>query len=183
MTAKQLESLLEELGACSGAREWQRGKSLAVAWNTCERGDHLLWFAMRMAGRKGWPTRKQVILAACDCAELALAVAPKNEKAPANAISTVRRWARGKATLREVRAAADACANAATYAAATYAAANTAYYAYATYAAYCAANAAAYAANAAAYAAASGNHLGVLKHCADLVRKRLKIPTGKLKKK
>ncbi len=70
--AEQFENLLHELGACSSAVEWAHGKTLHIVWNTCTRGDWLLWLAGKMADKKGWPTRKQLVLAACACAEQAL---------------------------------------------------------------------------------------------------------------
>ena len=144
MDAKQFEDLLHELGACSSAVEWAHGKTLHVVWNTCNRGNWLLWLVGKMADENGWPTRKQLVLAACACAEQALKYVPKGEDRPKKAIQTARAWARGKATIKEVRNAAYAA-----YAScAAYAAADAAYAS-----AYYAANAADYAANAAAYAA------------------------------
>ena len=125
MDAKQFEDLLHELGACSSAVEWAHGKTLHVVWNTCNRGDWLLWLVGKMADKNGWPTRKQLVLAACACAEQALKYVPKGEDRPKKAIQTARAWARGKATIKEVRNAAYAA-----YAAA-YAAANAAYASYA----------------------------------------------------
>ena len=189
MKAKEFEALLNELGACSSAIGWAHGKTLHVVWETCDRGDWLLWLAGKMADKKGWPTRKQVVLAACACAETALKYVPKGEDRPKKAIQTARAWARGKATLEEVRAAAYAAAYAAAaYAAAAYAAAYAADAAAAAYAAYAYADAAAsaaaeaayaaadaaYAAHAAAYAAAA--YADALADCAKLVRKHLKEP-------
>ena len=149
MNAEQFENLLHELDACSLAVEWAHGKTLHVVWNTCNRGDWLLWLAGKMADKKGWPTRKQLVLAACACAEQALKYVPKSEERPKKAIQIARAWARGKATIEEVRNAADA-----------------AYAAYAADAAY-----AAYAASA-AYAAYAAS----LKDSADIVRKLIKEP-------
>ena len=108
MTAKKFEELLNELGACSSAVEWAHGKTLHVFWKTCQRGDLLLWLAGKMADKKGWHTRKQIVLAACVCAETALKYAPKGEERPKKAIQTARAWAKGKATIEEVWAAAAA---------------------------------------------------------------------------
>ena len=133
MNAKQFAALLVELKACSEAREWASGKSLAAVWKTCKRGDWLLWLCGKMADKPNWPTRKEVVLAACDCAELSLKHVPEGEERPRKCLETVRAWAAGNATIDEVRtakrdaanAAADAAAYAA-YAAAAYAA-NAAY--------------------------------------------------------
>lgn len=110
MNAKELSQLLVKLGACSEAVRLAEGKSLRQAWKGSQRADWMLWLCGKMAGKKGWPTRKQVILAACDCAETALKFVPKGEKRPAKAIKVARAWARGRATLAEVRAAANAAA-------------------------------------------------------------------------
>ncbi len=163
MTAKKLKELLKELAACSSAVEWAHGKTLHVAWNTCQRGDWLLWLAGKMADKKSWPTRKQVVLAACACAEKALIYVPKGEERPKKAIQTARAWARGKATIEEVRTAA----NAAYDSYVSYAAA------YDSYVSYAAAKAA-YAANAAAKAAYDSYVSYAAK--ADIVRRHLKEP-------
>ena len=174
MTADQLQTLLGELDACPPAVEWCKGKTLAQAWRSSKRANDMLWFAGKMADKPGWWTRKQVVLAACACAEMAKKHWRK-EDAPVlqKAIGTARAWCRGKATLEAVRIAAYAAANAAANAAA-YAANAAAYSAYAAaYSAYAAANAAAYAAaNAAAYAAA---YAAALSEMSSLVRKMLKV--------
>jgi hypothetical protein len=149
MTAKQFSALLVELNACSEAQKWAKDKSLAVVWKTCKRGDWLLWLCGKMADKPNWPTRKEVVLAVCDCAELARKHVPEGEDRPRKCIETTRAWAAGTATLDEVRTARRA-ATAATAAAAT----------------------AAYVAAAAAYADARTKTLAT---CAVLVRKRLKI--------
>jgi hypothetical protein len=161
MDAKELARYLKRVGACPEAVEWSKGKTLAEAWTQCERADWMLWLAAKRM------PRKRVVLAACACARTALKRIPVGEERPAKAIETAERWARGEATITEVRAAyaaaaaayaayaaaADAAYAAADAADAAYAAADAAY-AYA-YAADAAAAAAAYAAYAAAAAAAA----------------------------
>jgi len=105
MNSKQFAALLVELNACSEAQKWAKGKSLAVVWKTCKRGDWLLWLCGKMADKPNWPTRKEVVLAACDCAELALKHVPEGEDRPRKCIEVVRAWAAGTATLDEVRTA------------------------------------------------------------------------------
>ena len=192
MSADDVQKLLAKLHACEEAREWAKGKSLAEIWQSCERGDWLLWLCARMAGEKGWPTKQEVVLAACACARTALRFVPDGEKRPLLAIETAERWAKGEATLREMRtayaasayAAADAyAASSAAASGAAYAAASGAYYAaaYAAYAAadaYAAASADAYAAASAAasgayYAAAYAARANALKECAEIVRQKL----------
>ena len=70
--SENLETLLNDLGACSQALKWAKGKTLKQAWRTCERPDWLLWLAGRMVDKKGWPSRKKIVQAACDCAETIL---------------------------------------------------------------------------------------------------------------
>ena len=160
MNAKSLATLLKRLGACGDAVQWAKGKSLKEVWATCARGDWMLWLCGRMDGKLGWATRQELVLAACDCAELALPGFEKeypDDKRPRTAIETARKWANGEATREEVRTAADAAA-------------------YAAHAAY-AADAAAHAADAAAYAAPhAAAKTNTLITCADICRKRLYIP-------
>ena len=141
--AKTFAAHLRRLGACEDAYRWARGKSGAVAWRTCKRGDWLLWLAARAEVR-----RQDLVLAACACARLALKHVPADEHRPRIAIETAERWARSDdgVTLGDVRAAADA---------ADAAAAAAAYAAYAV---------------AAADAAARKTTLA---ECADLVRERI----------
>ena len=150
----KFDALLKQLGACAEARQWAKGKSFADVWNTCERGDWLLWLCARMIGKDGWPTYKTIVLAACNCAELALKHVKPGENRPRIAIETARKWTKGDATIEEVRTAADAADAAAD--AADAAAAAAAYAAYAADAdAATAAAAAAYAADAADAATAA----------------------------
>ncbi len=166
----ELQEALTKLNACSGAVEWVGDRDLATAWKECNRADWMLWLCGKMTGKKGWPTRQELVLAACDCAETVLPIFEKkypNDKRPRTAIETARKWAEGKASIEEVRAAYADTANAA------YAAAN------ADDAAAYAANAADAAADAAAYAddaAANAVRAKKLKEMAVLVRERLHIP-------
>ena len=179
---------LRAIRACGETIAWAKDyKTLGAAWKVCERGDWMLWLCGQMEGTKGWPTRQQIVLVCCDCAELSLPIYEKKcpgDERPRTAIETARKWAKGDASIEDVRSdaadaayAADAAAAAAAYAA--YAAAADAYAA--PYAAAAAADA--YAA-AAAYAAAdaypapyaAAARTTRLRECADLCRKGLKIP-------
>ena len=82
------------------------GKDFSQMWNTSERGDWLLWFCAHMIGKPGWPTHKQVVVASCQCARLALKHIPPEETRPLRAIETAEAWARGQATVEQVRNAA-----------------------------------------------------------------------------
>lgn len=156
-----LDELLGNLDACAQALNWAKGKTLAEAWATCQRGDWMLWLAGKMADATGWPTRKQVSLAACDCASLALPYAGENREVAEKAIEMTRAWTRGEASLDEVRAAANAAnaANAA-YAATAAVATNATYATYATNAAY----------------DARGKCKKMLAQCADIARRMLTVP-------
>jgi hypothetical protein len=169
-------SRLEKLGACEEAREWAAGfKSGKTAWAACERGDWMLWLAGRLSGLPESDGRKKLVLCCCECARLSLPIYEArypNDGRVRKCLDTAERWARGEATieeLREARAAAYAAyaADAADAYAAYLAADAAAAYAAAAYAAY------SYAANAANAANAS-----TLKQCADIVRKHYPMPPG-----
>ena len=171
---KTIQQQLRLLGACASAREWAEDKTASEIWTSCERGDWLLWWAARFADRADLHGR--VVLAACDCAELALSLFEaryQGDRRPRTAIETARRWARGAATIEDVRSAAYAAHVAAADA-----------YAVDDAAADAAAEAAARAAAAAdaadvAHATIAANAAGVgaarLRQCADIVRKWIPV--------
>ena len=152
--------LLKKHNACPEATEWVRASDKPTAreiWESCERGDWALWIAARLE-----IDRKLIVTAACLCARQSLVHVRPGEDRPRIAIETAERWARGEATIEEVREARRAAAGAAAAAYAAYAAYAAAYAAaaadaadaaYATDAAYAAAAADAAAAAAAAAAA------------------------------
>ena len=158
---KTTKAILTELGACSEAVKWAGRKTHKQAWETCKRGDWLLWIADRFD-----VDRKLLVLAACGCARTVLKYVPVGEDRPRIAIETAEAWTRGEAMIDQVRSAADA----ASAAHALYAAEAAAYAADAVYAAY-AVDAAVYAAHAAddvypltaAHAAAHKNMAGVVR--------------------
>jgi hypothetical protein len=170
---RPLLPLLKKHGACRDARTWAAGRTVSEdSWLACDRGDWLIWIAARLG-----VDRRLVVLAACDCARLALPRIPDGEHRPRLAIEAAERWARGEATIEEVRAAASAAD-----AYATYAASATSYAAYAASAVASAASAAdayaTYAASATSYAAyaayaADDAYAAVPRTCADLVRARI----------
>jgi len=162
---KTTKAILTEVGACHEAVKWAGRKTHKRAWETCKRGDWLLWIAGKFD-----VDRKLLVLAACACAKTALKYVPNGEDRPRIAIETAEAWTRGKATIEQVRVAADAAY--AAYHAAAYAA-----YRAAAYAAYAAADAAAHAAyHAAAHAAYraaadAAAHAAAHKDMARIVRK------------
>ena len=152
---------LRKLHACSDAVEWAETQAdPQTAWDGCERADWMLWLCGKLSGEPGSEARKPLVLAACECARLALKHVPKDEHRPLKAIETAEAWARNEGpTLDDVRYAA--------------AAADAAYAAYAAYAdaADAAAAYAAYAAYADAADADAAARRVVLNQCADIVRK------------
>ena len=100
----EFSDYLLSIRACEDARSWCKNKTLSEAWNTCERGDWLLWLAAKHMDKPGWPTRKQIVLAACACAETAQKFANDNGVS-ANTLKIVRLWANGEATIEQVREA------------------------------------------------------------------------------
>jgi len=124
--------ILQRYNACFDAIKWvkaQTGTPQQI-WESCKRGDWLLWIAARIG-----VGRKLVVTAACLCAREVLPRVTAGEDRPLIAIETAERWTRGEADIAEVRAAAAAAALAADNAAS--AAANAAYAAhYAAAAAY-----------------------------------------------
>jgi hypothetical protein len=176
LSKKEFLAILKEKGACTEAVDWvkeSKTETFIELWNSCEQAGWMLWILAKMIKEKGWPSRKTVVLCACDCAETSLQFIPENEPRPKIAIQTARKWAEGKASKIECGKAAYASSAvsyiyAAAAADAATAAANAAV-----------ANAAAYvvaAANCASAAAAeiySINRKEALKNMADIIRKRV----------
>ena len=171
---------LEMIGACEEAIEWveENNYTLKEAWQKCERGDWMLWFAAKQG-----VNLRRLVLAKSRCAKLVKHL--MKDKRSRSAIEVAERFGLGQATHKELDAADVAATNAAAaFAAAAGAvdatdaaaanAANTAADAYAT-----AANAAAYANAAYAYAtdayvtAADDIQEEILKKCADICREIL----------
>ena len=170
---KTLKEKLVELGACRDAVEWAGDKELPEAWETCPRGDWMLWLA-----QKAGVSLRTLTAAKAECAATVLHLM-KDERSR-NAVLVSRRYGMGEATELELVSARDA-AYAAVYAAAyaahaaaadTEAAEAAASAAYAAHAAYAAA---AYAAE--AYDAARQD---ALVKCADIVRGIITIEMLKL---
>ncbi len=110
---------LKQFSPCPEALAWAADyKSPAKAWRECQDGSWMLWLLGKVAGPPEGEGRKKLVLAACECARLAL---PHTKDPRVLAcIETTEQWASGAATiaqLREARRAAYA------YAAFAYAAA------------------------------------------------------------
>jgi len=163
-------------------------------WKRCEDGALMLRLLGKEAGPAGSERRRPLVLAACECARLALPYVQKGEARPLVAIETAEKWARGEGVnLKWVRGAAAvalACVQDAisshTHAASFDAAVAASAAASAASADAHSANAATYAANAAFYAASAASifandatrtaHADVLRKCADIVRKYFPDP-------
>ena len=198
-TKTTCRSLLDSLGACDQAIECYGNMPLTEAWAICDRGDWMLWLAAQMVGKDGWPTKKDIVLATCDCAELALPSFEKkhpNDDRPRKAIETVRAWVRYEATIEQVRYAsyAAACSTGYPMYTSAYIAADAVKYAAAFAASYATAYAAGYGSNYASdtayvvcqynvnypevYDEAKKARREVLKQCAEICRARLFVPKG-----
>jgi len=150
LTSKMfIEHLEKPPRACSDAIDFCRGKSPKKSWDTCERGDWMLWEATH-AGVDS----KLILTAMCKCVRpVLLLVKDADSRPPRIVIETIEAYVQGDATIGDVRIAAcaiddDAAAHI-VHAAAN--AVDAAHAAHVTYAAAHVANAATHAAHAAAY--------------------------------
>jgi len=187
-----LSELLVPLGACIEAVEWaKKYRTGNAAWKACKRGDWMLWYCGKNAGPVGDERRKLLVLAACECARLALPIwqnrYPDDNRVEV-CLDTAEKWARGEATIEALQVSRRNCY--ASYAAAfsaAYASADASAYASADASADAAASAssaadasayaaASYAAAAAAYAAYASDRSKVLTQCSDIVRKHYPNP-------
>ena len=86
---------LWRLGACGDAVAWAAGfPDLGAAWAACERGDWMLWLAGRVSDKPMSDARRPLVLAACECARLALPHVRAGDDRPLRAIEMAERWAR-----------------------------------------------------------------------------------------
>ncbi len=98
-----LDQIRHQDSTNESAAEWTR-----TAWATCEDGDAMLILAGEVEQAPGSDARRPLVLAACECARLALPYVPKGETRPLTAIKMAERWARQEgATPDDVRRAAD----------------------------------------------------------------------------
>ena len=112
------QQLLELNPCCDGlAFAESCGFDFAKIYETCERGDWLIW----LLRKTNTITKPQAVLLACECAEHALAIYEKkypSDKRPRQAIEAARKWAsnpteKNRAKCRTAYADADAAAAAA----------------------------------------------------------------------
>jgi hypothetical protein len=163
---KKLEQFLRRNNACSDGLEFAKNLSLEEFWTTCHRGDWILWLFAKMNPNNF----RELTLAKGHCANTARHLM-KDERST-KAVDVAIAFGEGRATRKELDAAADAADAAARAAYAAYAAADAADDAAASAAADAASAAdAAVAADAAraAYAAADAASAAVAAVAADAV--------------
>jgi len=96
-----LNTRIKALGACLEAVTWaETQESVEGAWESCARGDWLLWFAARVG-----VDHHVVRLAACRCASRALRYVPGGEYRPRLAIEAAETYSRGEIDLDQFAAA------------------------------------------------------------------------------
>ncbi len=111
--------ILRQFGACAEAIRWFNGRDSKSAWETCERGDWMLWIATRIG-----VNRNSLVLAACDCAGQAIGSANGDLVGPL--VVAIDAAASAAADAADAVAAAATAADAADNAADAYAAASVA---------------------------------------------------------
>jgi len=108
-----LKRQLIALGACKDATEWAKDyRTLADAWQNCQRGDWMLWLVTQTLGKEQDSIgRKRLVFAVCQCARLGLPYT--TDVRVLAAIEVTERWTFGQTSIQEVRDAANAAADAA----------------------------------------------------------------------
>ena len=103
MNALQFAEYLKSIDACDPACKWQEGKDLETVWNTCERGDWMIWL---LVNSENEVTDRELRLIAVKCARQVQHLM-KDERS-INALDVAERFANGEATQEELTAARDA---------------------------------------------------------------------------
>ena len=103
MNALQFAEYLKSINACDPACKWQEGKDLETVWNTCERGDWMIWL---LVNSENEVTDRELRLIAVKCARQVQHLM-KDERS-INALDVAERFANGEATQEELNAAWDA---------------------------------------------------------------------------
>lgn len=78
-------------------------QTLAEAWQTCDDGHELVRLCGAMIGTVGWPTKQEILLVVCDCAETVFPYLPKEELRARECVRVSRLWAEGTATVEEIK--------------------------------------------------------------------------------
>ena len=100
---EQLSEYLKSINACSDAIKWAEGKDLKTAWETCQRGDWMIWL---LTNSDNEVTDRELRLIAVKCAREVqhLMTDPRS----INALDVAERFANGEATQEDLYAAMDA---------------------------------------------------------------------------
>jgi len=169
------------MNACSDAIEWVGDKTFKEVWETCPRGDWMLWLAVMLK-----VNHRTLTLAKGLCAETVVHL--MDDERSVNAVKAAIAYGNGEITNEELAAAdahayAAAAAHANAYAAAAAAAAAADANAYAATDANAYAYAAAAAAHANAYAAAADAHANAYAAAADAAHIKNKKATADICRK
>ena len=103
MNSQQFTEYLKSIDACTTAIEWQEGKDIETVWNTCERGDWMIWL---LVNSKNEVTDRELRLIAVKCARRVQHL--MTDQISINALDVAERYANGEATYEELTAARDA---------------------------------------------------------------------------
>lgn len=98
---KHWSNTLIEMNACSDAIEWsQTQRSLAVAWDKCERGDWMFWLLARCPH-----DHRLLVRAAALCAETAIQHVDNEDTADVcrYVVQTCVTWSCGEASDSDIR--------------------------------------------------------------------------------
>jgi len=97
---ENLFEYLKSINACSDAIKWAEGKDLKTAWETCQRGDWMIWLLINTDNET---TDRELRLIAVKCAREVqhLMTDPRS----INALNVAERFANGEATENELGAA------------------------------------------------------------------------------
>ena len=90
------ESIPSDIKKLAGA------KTLAEAWQKCEDGRELIRLCGAMVGTEGWPTKQEILLVVCECAETVLPYVRKEETWSRECNRVSRLWAEEKTTAEEI---------------------------------------------------------------------------------
>ena len=97
MNTLEIKQKLIELNACSDAKEWAEGKDLQNIWETCHRGDWMLWLFKRANNY----TLKEITLAKGHCANT-VRYLMKDERS-INAVDAAIKFGNGEITAKELK--------------------------------------------------------------------------------
>ena len=101
MTNECFKEWLIKHDTCEKAVKWIGERDLATAWIECERADWMLWLT-----DEAEVDYRLVAPTVCEIVRKVLHLVPDGEDRPRDAIDTLERWARYRATNKELRKAA-----------------------------------------------------------------------------